>query len=123
MIVFIIFVIGAAVCIVVGVVQGIVQYVTVPKPPKELTYRQIHDYYSNKAWEVDEVDEMESVHRQERIDLADETILKYNRLMDSLVEQYQNERDEKKRSAILAKQIVTLEKLQRALEKREKLDS
>ena len=123
MIVFIVLLIGCAVCIVVGVVQGIVQYVTVPKPPKGLSYKQIHTYYSCKAWEVDEADEFEEIHRQERIDLADETILKYNRLLDSLTEQLKYEHDEKKRSAILAKQIVTLEKLQRALEKREKLDS
>lgn len=105
------------------VVCGIVQYATVPKPPKYKSYREYYSYYQNREWEVEEEDELQTIHRQERIDLADETILRYNRLLDSLVELYKNETDEKKRAAILAKQTITLEKLQRALEKREKLDS
>ncbi len=106
------------------IVKGVVQYATVPKPPNKLSYKDYYSYYQNREWETDDTtDEVADIHRQERIDLADETILKYNRLLDSLVELYKSETDEKKRVAILAKQTITLEKLQRALEKREKLDS
>jgi hypothetical protein len=106
-------------------VLGIVQYVNVPKPPKWLSYKEYYSYYQNREWETDDTpeDDLTEIHRQERIALADETILRYNRLLDSLVELYHSETDEKKRAAILAKQTITLEKLQRALEKREKLDS
>lgn len=108
----------------VGIVQGIMQYRNAPKPPKYKSYRKYYSYYQNREWEIeDTTDVLADIHRQERIDLADETILKYNRLLDILVEQLKHEKDEKKRAALLAKQIATLERLQRALEKREKLDS
>lgn len=121
MIVLIIIVLGGLVCIIIGIVRGIVQYVTVPKPPKGLSYREYRHYYS--TYSADEEEEEEDVHKQERIDLLDETIIKYNRLLDSLADQYKDTYNDKTRSAILAKQIATMEKLNRALEKREKLES
>jgi hypothetical protein len=54
--------------------------------------------------------------------LLDETIIKYNKLLDNLTDQYNNTYDEKERSRILSKQIITLEKLNKALEKRERLE-
>lgn len=108
-------------------IWGIVHYRNVPKPPRRLSYREYFDYYSTYKPPMvydEEVEEDETdVNKQERIDLLDETIVKYNRLLDSLTDQYRDTYDDKKRSAILAKQIVVMEKLNRALEKREKLES
>lgn len=120
---FVIILIIVAVRVVVGVVQGVVEYRNVPKPPKYNSYKEYYSYYKNKEWEISEEDELRVVHKQERIELLDDTIIKYNKLLDNLAEQYRDTWDAKKRSAILAKQIVIQEKLNRALEKREKLDS
>jgi hypothetical protein len=105
---------------------GIAQYFKLPKPPKYLKYRDYHNYYKNREWQRDNDTEIETeindIHKTERIMLLDETIVKYNKLLDSLNEQYKNAYRDKDKSLILAKQIATLEKLNRALEKRKKLD-
>ena len=72
--------------------------------------------------ETSEREELNQINKQERLNILDETIVKYNRLVDSLTAQYNTETDEKKRSLILSKQIAALEKLNRALEKREKIE-
>ena len=82
-------------------------------------------YYGVKI-ETDETSEQEEqteIHKQERIDILDNTLTQYIKLLDSLATQLKEETDEKKRAVILSKQITTLEKYNRALEKREKLDS
>lgn len=69
-----------------------------------------------------EQDELNEITKQERIDIIDNTLVKYNKLLDSLAVLYQEETNEKKKAAILRQQIITLEKLNKALEKREKLE-
>jgi hypothetical protein len=64
----------------------------------------------------------ESATQAERVLLLDETIVKYQRLLNNLHEQYNVTYNETEKSKILAKQISTMEKLNRALEKREKFD-
>ena len=71
----------------------------------------------------DESEQIEDIHKRERIEILDNTLVQYNKLLDSLAEQLRNEYNEKERAKILAKQITTLEKYNKALEKREKLDS
>ena len=107
-----------SVCIVVAIVQ----YVREPKPPHGLTAKEYYSYYYNKEWQLEEEEDTDP-HADERIMLLDETIVKYNQLLDNLTEQYNSTYDEKERSRILSKQIITLEKLNKALEKREKLDN
>ena len=70
-----------------------------------------------------EDEEIEDIHLKERIELLDNTLVQYVKLLDNLAEQYRNETDDKKRGAILKQQITALEKYNRALEKREKLDN
>ena len=72
--------------------------------------------------ETTEQEEYTDINKQERINILDQTLIKYNKLIDILAEQYINETDEKRKAAILSKQITTLEKLNKALEKREKLE-
>lgn len=72
--------------------------------------------------EQSEEDEIKEIQKQEKLDILDQTIVKYNRLIDSLAALYDTETDEKKKAAILRQQITALEKLNRALEKLEKLD-
>lgn len=105
-------------------ILGIAQYIKNPKPPHGMTLYEYKQYYKNREWQqlTDDESEIDDIHENERIMLLDETIVKYNKLLDNLNEQYKSTSDDKKRSTILAKQIVTLEKLNRALEKREKLD-
>ena len=67
-------------------------------------------------------DEHEDAAKAERIFILDETIVKYNRLLDNLSEQYKSTYNETEKAKILSKQISTMEKLNRALEKREKLE-
>lgn len=110
------------------VIAGIVQYIINPKPPKGLKYTDYQQYYKNKEWRrepepIQEETENDDINKLERIAILDETIVKYNRLLDSLQDLYNNTSDEQKRSIILSKQIVAMEKLNKALEKREKLDN
>lgn len=117
--------------IVICVIGGIVTYIKNPKPPNGLTYKEYNQYYNNKEWllydneedneEDNEDEDAENAALNERRALLDETIIKYNKLLDNLDEQLQYTTDNKKRSVILSKQITTLEKLNRALEKLEKL--
>jgi len=104
------------------VLIGIAQYRKYPKPPNGLTYEQYKQYYFNKEWELDEYEPEEDATKDERILYLDEAIIKYNKLLESLAEQYKSTYNEKERSRILAKEIVTLEKLNKALERREKLE-
>lgn len=100
---------------------GIIQYIKNPKPPNGLTYYEYKQYYIRKEWQHD--NESDNIHESERVMLLDETIVKYNRLLDALNDQYKNTWNESEKNKILAKQIATMEKLNRALEKREKLDN
>lgn len=102
------------------IIAGIVQYKKHPKPPDGLTYEQLRQYYYNREWEREESTE-DAIQDEKRLYL-DEAIIKYNKLLESLAEQLKHTYDEKERSKILAKQIATLEKLARLLEKREKLE-
>lgn len=82
-------------------------------------------YYGVKI-EPDETNETNEtsadIHKQERIDILDNTLVQYNKLLDNLADQLRDEPDEKKRAAILSKQIIILEKYNKALEKREKME-
>lgn len=72
--------------------------------------------------ESEQTEQTEDINKRERIEILDNTLVQYNKLLDSLAYQLRNETNEKERSKILSKQITTLEKYNRALEKREKLD-
>ena len=72
--------------------------------------------------EMEEETEQLEINRREKIEILDNALIKYNRLLETLETQLQAETDHKKRAAILSKQISTLEKLNRTIEKREKLD-
>lgn len=117
--------IGLAITLIVlaiPILIGIAQYKKYPKPPNGYTYEQLRDYYYYKEWEHPEEESTEDATTAERIAYLDETIIKYNKLLESLNEQLKSTYNEKEKSRILAKQIVTLEKLNKALERREKLD-
>lgn len=102
---------------------GIVQYIKSPKPPDGLTMKEYQQYYYNKEWQLDNnEDEIDDIHQNERIMLLDETIVKYNKLLDNLHEQYKSTYSETEKAKLLAKQVSTMERLNRALEKREKLE-
>ena len=106
------------------IIGGIIQYRTEPKPPHGYTLQECQQWYYNKEWlhADDEEDESQDETTQERITLLDETIVKYQRLLDTLTAQYKNTSSETEKAKILSKQISTMEKLNRALEKRERLD-
>jgi len=72
--------------------------------------------------ELDETEEQKEINKLERIEILDNALIKYNRLLETLEREYKNESNDKKKAVILSKQIATLEKLNRTLEKREKLD-
>lgn len=105
---------------------GLIQYIKNPKPPDGLTLAEYRHYYKNKEWLFDDdtelEDELHDINREERRLILDETILKYNRLLDNLTEQYKSTYSESEKSKILVKQVSVMERLNRALEKREKLD-
>ena len=70
---------------------------------------------------LETIEAAEAVKREQR-EILDNALIKYNRLLSVLESQYKTETDNKKRAAILSKQITTLEKLNRVIEKREKLE-
>ena len=76
----------------------------------------------NPGIALDDLEDLEDITNEEKITLLDEVIIKYNNLDRLLIEQYNNETDEKKKAAILKQQITNTEKWVKALEKREKLD-
>ena len=76
------------------------------KPPEETTKEQLHE-----------------INKNERLQLLDQTLVQYNKLIDNLAYQYENETNEKKKAAILKQQIAALEKYNKALERMEKLDN
>lgn len=84
-----------------------------------VTYNEISP---DEIAELQEIEEQKEISRLEKIEILDNALIKYNRLLSSLEYQYKNETNEKKKAAILAKQISTLEKLNRTIEKREKLE-
>lgn len=96
-----------AVYLAICVILGVVKYVRDNKPVRV-------------EWETEEESES-SETTQERTMLLDETIVKYQRLLDNLTAQYNGSYSETEKAKILSKQITTMEKLNRALEKREKL--
>ena len=69
-----------------------------------------------------EKDELHDLNRSEQIEIQEQTLIQYNKLLDNLADQYINETNEKKKAVILSKQIAVLEKYNRALEKMEKLN-
>lgn len=103
------------------VIVGIAQYNKTPKPPNGWTYERYKQYYYNREWEHTEESTEDAIQDEKRLYL-DEAIIKYNKLLESLSEQLKSTYNEQERSKIIAKQITTLEKLTRALEKREKLE-
>lgn len=62
------------------------------------------------------------INRLERIENYDRQIDGYTQLIKAYDSILNYETDDKKRAAILSKQLTTLEKLNRTIEKREKLD-
>lgn len=86
-------------------------------------YGLINGFKNNPKSDETTKEDLNEIHRLERIEILDNTLVQYNKLLDSLSDQLRHETNEKERSKILAKQITTLEKYNKALEKREKLDS
>lgn len=69
--------------------------------------------------ETDIIEDAAVIEKRTNLENA---VTKYNRLLDILDMEYRNETDNKKRIAILTKQTATLEKLNRTIEKLEKLE-
>ena len=77
---------------------------------------------TDETSEQTEKEELQALNKEERLDIVCLTIRQYNTLIENLEKQYQLETDEKKKAAILRQQVIALEKLNKALEKREKLE-
>ena len=69
-----------------------------------------------------ENDDMTDINRLERIENYDRQIDGYTQLIKAYDGILDYETDDKKRAAILSKQLATLEKLNKTIEKREKLE-
>ena len=91
-------------------------------PIRFLTAKRKKDIELLELAAVEEMEEQKEINKQERIEILDNALVKYSRLLDTLENEYKNENNEKKKAVILSKQIATLEKLNRLLEKREKLE-
>ena len=72
--------------------------------------------------ENSEKDDISELNRLERIENYDKQIDGYTQLIKLLDIAYLEETDKKKKAAILSKQLATLEKLNKTIEKREKLE-
>ena len=69
-----------------------------------------------------ENEDIADINRLERIENYDRQIDGYTQLIKAMDKLLLSETDEKKKADILSKQLVALEKLNRTIEKREKLD-
>ena len=78
-------------------------------------WQEIYDLSGN--------DDTSDLNRIERIENYDRQIDGYTQLIKLLDIDLQNEPDTRRKAAILSKQLITLEKLNKTIEKREKLDS
>ena len=77
-------------------------------------WKEIHD--------PPEKEDISDINRLERIENYDRQIDGYTHLIRLLDHAYLKETDVKKQAAILSKQLTTLEKLNKTIEKREKLE-
>ena len=68
------------------------------------------------------IDEHAEILADERRENYDRQIDGYNKLLVLLDREYAAETDGKKKAAVLSKQLATLEKLNKTIEKREKLE-
>lgn len=84
------------------------------------TYDGEANFYFDE--ELEEIETEDNIFKNERVENYDKQIDGYTQLVKMLDKQLLEERDDKKKSAILSKQILTLEKLNKTIEKREKLD-
>lgn len=80
-----------------------------------------HDNIIDDCIAETETDDTSEINRLERIENYDKQIDGYTQLIKLLDKAYQAESDTKKQAAILSKQLATLEKLNKTIEKREKL--
>lgn len=103
---FIVFAVALLVNAVKAVINGIKQY----------TPNNMEDAATS------EQEELQAINKEERITIQEETIIQYNKLIDTLSAQYNNETNDKRKAALLKQRIIALEKLNKALEKREKLE-
>ena len=103
---------GAIIC---GMIAGIWESIGKPSRTK----------YNAKLQEPPaelENDDISYLTRLERVENYDKQIEGYTHLIRLLDKEYLTETDTKKKAAILSKQLTTLEKLNKTIEKREKLD-
>lgn len=79
---------------------------------------------ANKAPPIEDIaeDQNAAIIAEERRENYDRQIDGYNKLLALLDREYTKETDNKKKAAILSKQLATLEKLNKTIEKREKLE-
>ena len=79
---------------------------------------------ANKAPPIVETMENQNaaIIAEERRENYDRQIDGYNKLLTLLDIEYRKETDNKKKDALLSKQLATLEKLNKTIEKREKLE-
>lgn len=79
---------------------------------------------ANKAPPIVETmeDQNAAIIAAERLENYDRQIDGYNTLLKLLDREYAKETDNKKKAVILSKQLATLEKLNKTIEKREKLE-
>lgn len=103
--------------LVAGMVSGI-RAQRQPTCPTYTTQRPRMETLETVSGDSPELD----VNRQERRELLDGAIIKYEKLLKCYEKQIELETDLKKRGILLQKQITAIEKYNRTLEKREKLD-
>ena len=128
-----IFVIGIGAFILYGIIRAVCEVCIEPRPPRGYSHKQCRDWYYNKRWEtiIDTTeynnenyinDDMETIIKDDRVENYDIQIEACTRLIKLLEGELKEENDTKKQATILSKQITTLEKLNRLMEKRGKLD-
>lgn len=72
--------------------------------------------------ETNEQERLQEINRNERIEILENTLVEYNKLIETLTKQYNLELNEKKKAILLRQKITALEKYNRALEKIEKMN-
>lgn len=101
-----------------GFIFGVIKYWIIPM----VNYFKDKKESSVKIIEYNSFNEFEEINRAEHIENYDRQIDGYTQLIKTLDICIKEESDLKKKAVLLSKQLATLEKLNRTIEKREKLE-
>ena len=91
--------------VVVSVVQGIVQYFRLPKPPKYSTYEEVKQWYNNKEWNALEEESQHDQQTEDKKAFLENQLQQLYEMGYLIEKELAATTDAKKRTVLLSKSI------------------